>query len=208
MDKVIDLLVPFGILLRQLEDRPFPILWKRVLFNLVPFTFFILWIFSFIPLLGSLIYFLVLVPLSARQHIQLKQIEGNQRKAYIHLWYLTVIIIGFGGLWSFVGHFFLSDMVAERIGWATGSPFQIELAFYLLGTTLAGILAVWLRGQMLIALVISKSVFWYGAAYVHILDAATNANFAPYNVGSVLIGDIVFPTLLLYLLFKCWGELV
>lgn len=208
MDRVIDLLVPYGVFLRQLEDRSFPELWKRVVFNLTPFTFFILWIFSFIPLLGSLFYFLVLVPLSARRHIQLKNIESRQHKAYIHLWYLTVIIIGFGGLWSFVGHFFMSNMVAEQIGWAAGSQFQIVLAFYTLGMAVAGILAIWLRNQMIIALVISKSIFWYGAAYVHILDALTNANFGPYNVGSVLIGDIVFPTLFLYLLFICWDEVI
>jgi hypothetical protein len=208
MDRVIDVLVPYGILLRGLEDKPFPKLWKRVVFNFIPFTFFILWLFSFIPLLGSIVYFLVLVPLSARRHIKTKQVEGKKNKGYIYLWYLTVILIGFGGLWGFVGHFFLSDMVAENIGWKTGSPFQIELAFYILGSAIAGILAIWLRGQMIVALVISKSIFWYGAAYVHLQDAFINANYAPYNVGSVLIGDIIYPTLLLYLMFICWSKLI
>jgi hypothetical protein len=187
--------VPYGVMMRVIEERDFPKMWKRVVFHLAPFTFFVLWIFSFIPLLGSLVYFLILVPLSARRHIELNNIEGKRRKNYIYLWYLTVIIIGFAGLWNFVGHFFMSDTVAELIGWETGSPFQIELAFYTLGSAVAGIFAIWLRGHMITALVISKSIFWYGAAYVHILDALQNANYAPYNVGTVLIGDIILPTL-------------
>ena len=207
MNRVIDLLVPYGVFLRHIEGSTFPHQWARVVFQLLPFTFFVLWVFSFIPLLGSLVYMLVLVPLSVRRHIELNGIEGREKRAHLYLWYYTVILIGFAGMWSFFGHFFLSDMVAERIGWATGSPFQIELAFYTLGSAVAGIMAIWLRGHMITALVVSKAIFWYGAAYVHIMDAIFHANFAPYNVGAVLIGDIVYPTVLLFLLIKAWPVL-
>ncbi|MCP5099019.1 MAG: hypothetical protein GY943_25990, partial [Chloroflexi bacterium] len=117
------------------------------------------------------------------------------------LWYYTVIMIGFGGVWNFIGHTILADSVAKGIGWQTGSPFQTELAFYTLGTAIAGLAAVWLRGHMITALIISKSVFLYGAAYVHIKDAFVHSNFAPHNVGGVLVGDIVFPTIWLFMLF-------
>ena len=61
--------------------------------------------------------------------------------------------------------------------------------------------AVWLRGHMITALIISKSVFLYGAAFVHIRDIFVNSNYSPLNVGSVLIGDIVFPTIWFLLLY-------
>jgi hypothetical protein len=93
----------------------------------------------------------------------------------------------------------MADTVAKGIGWQTGSPFQTELAFYTFGTAVAGLAAVWLRGHMITALIISKSVFLYGAAYVHIRDIFVHSNFAPLNVGGVLIGDIVFPTIWLFM---------
>ena len=95
----------------------------------------------------------------------------------------------------------MADRIAAGIGWATGSPFQTELAFYTLGSAIAALLAVWIRGHLITAVVVSKSVFWYGAAYVHISDALTNQNFAPLNVGGPLIGDLVYPTILLTLLY-------
>ena len=94
----------------------------------------------------------------------------------------------------------MADMVATKIGWPTGSPFQIELAFYTLGTAIAALTAIWIKGHMITALIISKSIFWYGAAYVHIKDVFDRDNYSPYNIGLNLIGDILFPTLLLVLL--------
>lgn len=196
---IIDLIVPFGPLLRRVDEaKPF-VAWPRVLLSTVPRTFFIFWLFSLIPFGGSLLYFLFFVPLSAWQHIRLKNITEHD-KIPIYLWYFVVVVIGFGGLWGFIGHTFLADMVATNIGWQTGSPFQTELAFYHLGLSVAGILAIWLRGHMITALVISKSIFWYGAAFVHIKDAIVNQNYAPLNVGSILVADIVFPTVFLAML--------
>ena len=191
--------MPFGPLLRKVEgEKPF-VAWPRVVLSTIPLTFFIFWLFSLIPFGGNLLYFLVFTPLSAWQHIRLKKITGHN-KISIYLWYFVVIVIGFGGIWGFIGHTFLADMVATNIGWQTGSPFQIELAFYHLGLSVAGILAIWLRGHMITALVIAKSIFWYGAAFVHIKDAIINHNYAPFNVGAILVADIIFPTIFLAML--------
>jgi hypothetical protein len=116
------------------------------------------------------------------------------------LLYFVVILIGFGGIWNFIGHTFLADTVATQIGWKTGSPFQTELAFYTLGSGIAGLMTIWFRGHMITALVVSKSIFLYGAAFVHIQDAIINNNYSPLNIGTPLVGDIIFPTLLLYML--------
>jgi len=50
---------------------------------------------------------------------------------------------------------------------------------------------------MITALVVSKSIFWYGAAFVHIKDMVIAENYALSNIGIPLIGDIIFPTILL-----------
>jgi len=118
----------------------------------------------------------------------------------VFLWYFVVILIGFGGIWNFIGHTVMADTVAAGIGWPTGSPFQIELAFYTLGSGIAALIAIWLRGHMITALVISKSIFWYGAAFVHIKDVIVNKNYSPLNIGSTLVGDIIFPTVFLVML--------
>ena len=135
------------------------------------------------------------------RHIQVKQVKSKEDRALTYLWYFTVIAIGFGGLWSFIGHTVLADSVAQQIGWATGSPFQTELAFYTLGSGIAGLLAIWLKKQMIAATVITKSIFLYGAGYVHIMEAIIHNNYSPLNIGAPLIGDIVLPTIYLTLLF-------
>ena len=171
---------------------------KDLVFQVVPLTFFVYWLFSFIPVIGSALYLLVLVPLSAKRHIALKKSRNTHS---IYLWYLTVIAIGFLSVWGFIGHLFLADSIASQIGWATGSPFQTELAFYSLGIGVAGLVAVWLRGHLITGLLITKVIFWYGAAYTHILDAAENNNFSPLNIGTPLINDILLPTVLGVLLY-------
>ncbi len=198
---VIDIVVPLGVLLRRVEDQPPFSSWRSLVLKFIPQTFFFYWLFSLVPYIGTFTYMLVFVPLSAWQHIKEKDIENTTDRYAVVLWYYTVIMIGFGGVWNFIGHTILADSVAKGIGWQTGSPFQTELAFYTLGTAIAGLAAVWLRGHMITALIISKSVFLYGAAYVHIKDAFVHSNFAPLNVGGVLVGDIVFPTIWLFMLF-------
>lgn len=198
---LVDLLVPFGPLLRQVDGKvPFAN-WPELFWRAIPVSFLVYWLFSLIPFVGIFAYTLILVPLSAYLHIKLKGISNRNEKVRIYLWYFVVIVIGFGGLWSFVGHTFLANSVANDIGWLTGSPFQTELAFYHLGFGIAGLLAIWIRGNMVTGLVIAKSVFWYGAAFVHVKDAVLNQNYSPLNIGAPLIGDIVIPTVLLTLLF-------
>lgn len=200
IQSIIDFIVPFGKVLRSVDtSRPFSNVGKIALRAIGP-TFFFYWVCSFIPVVGTLVYGLVFVPLSARLHTQQKHIQNKTERFSIYLLYFTVIIIGFGGLWSFIGHTLLADSIAQQIGWATGSPFQTELAFYTLGSAVAGLMALWLRGHMITALVISKSIFWYGAAYVHIYDAVVNRNYSAYNIGTPLFADIIYPTVLLVLL--------
>lgn len=200
LSTIVDILVPLGPLIRRYEGTHRFEGWHHIILRGVLPTFFFYWIFSLIPFVGTLLYGLVLIPLSASIHIDTKKVRNRKDRTCVYLLYYVVILIGFGGIWGFVGHTVLAESVAQSIGWNSGSPFQTELAFYHLGLGVAGILSLWYGGGMIVALVISKSIFWYGAAFVHIQDAVLHANYAIGNVGPVLVADIVYPTLFLYLL--------
>ncbi len=114
--------------------------------------------------------------------------------------YVLMINVGFGGVFAWFGHLFMSDMVARSIGWATGSGFQLEVGFANLAFGIIGILCIWLRGNFWLAAAINSLVFNLGAAYVHLQDIAIHQNLAVNNAGPVLwIGDVFNPLLVIVL---------
>jgi hypothetical protein len=125
---------------------------------------------------------------------------NGERIVEIFLLSFLVISVGFGGIWAFIGHFFLSAQVAANIGWASGSPFQSEVAFANLSIGVLGILCYWIRDNFWTATVISSSIFLLGDAYGHMINMIQFSNYAPGNTGSVLYMDIIGPIILIVLL--------
>lgn len=124
------------------------------------------------------------------------------------LLYLLFFGYGAGGVWNFVGHFFMADTVAASVGWAPGSPFQQELAFYALGTGIVGLMTPWWRGGFWLAAATATSVFVYGAAFTHIQDYLVRGNTAPANWGVAAVGaNLVIPTAVLLLTWLYWRAL-
>ena len=115
------------------------------------------------------------------------------RVVEVCLLYLLSIQWGFGAAFLAIPHIVFSDQVAEFIGWAPGSPFQIELGFVSLGLALVGILCIWIRGWFWLAPVIAQTVFLWGAAYVHIQDIIVHDNLSPGNAGAIVFYDIAVP---------------
>jgi len=124
------------------------------------------------------------------------------RKRIVEIFLLSflVISIGFGSIWAFIGHFFLSAQVAANIGWAPGNPFQTEVAFANLAIGVLGLLCYWIRDNFWTATVISSSIFLLGDAYGHIVNMIQYSNYAPGNAGSILYMDIIGPIILIVLL--------
>lgn len=117
------------------------------------------------------------------------------------LQYMLVLVIGIGGLFAFYGHAFLSEKIAQSIGWQPGSPFQFEVAAANLAFGVLGILCVWFRKGFWLATGIGVSVFYFGAAFVHIREMIERSNYAVNNAGSMLwVNDIGIPLFLLTLL--------
>jgi hypothetical protein len=116
---------------------------------------------------------------------------------------MLIFLFGLGmggsGIAGFFAHFFLSDTVAESIGWETGSPFQLEIAFANLVLGVLGIVATGRRDGFREATVIAAAVFGFGATIVHIMDILATGNLAPGNTIQN-IGNLLRPGLLIIFL--------
>ena len=87
--------------------------------------------------------FSILPVIIAAGHLGLdKSSRPRERRLEIFLLYLFGIGVAGSGIGGFFGHFFISDSVAESIGWPTGNPFQLEVGFANLAVGILGIVAM------------------------------------------------------------------
>ncbi len=161
--------------------------------RLVGLSMLVRWMF------GGIVFWLSLPLLAV---IQARAAGPPERAQILRtvLLYLLVLGLGVSGVWGFVGHRFLSDEVARSIGWATGSPFQHELAFYHLGMGVVGLLCYWFRDGFWVAAGITPSIFTLGAGTVHVQDLLRSGNGSAGNWGpDVLFGNLLIPLAVLAL---------
>ena len=121
------------------------------------------------------------------------------RRAEIPLVMLFGLGVAGSGIASFFGHYFLADVVAESIGWPSGSPFQLEMAFANLALGILGLVASGRRDGFREATVIAVTVLGVGASVVHFQDMLTTGNLAPGNTVQN-IANLVKPACLIPLL--------
>jgi 4-amino-4-deoxy-L-arabinose transferase-like glycosyltransferase len=115
-------------------------------------------------------------------HLSLdKSSQSRERRLEIFLLYLFGVGVAGSGIGGFFGHFFISDTVAESIGWPTGNPFQLEVAFANLALGILGIVALGRRDGFREATVIAVTVLGVGATIVHTRDIIETGNLAPGN---------------------------
>ncbi len=103
-----------------------------------------------------------------------------------------------GTLFGFMPHVFFSDIIADKIGWAKGSPFQLEVGYHDGCWGVIGLLALWFRGGFALAAGIGWALFLLLAGWGHIRETVMNGNYAPYNF-QFIAGDILPAVLLLVL---------
>lgn len=128
-----------------------------------------------------------------------KSTNTRERKLEVFLIFLFGLGVAGSGIGGFFAHFFLSDAVAEAIGWPAGNPFQLEIAFANLAIGALGIVAVGRRDGFREATVIAVTIFSLGATVVHIMDIIETGNLAPGNTIQN-INNLVRPVLLIGLL--------
>jgi 4-amino-4-deoxy-L-arabinose transferase-like glycosyltransferase len=126
--------------------------------------------------------FSVLPLLIVAAHLALHPSDrGRERTLELVLLYLFGLGVAGSGIGGFFGHFFISDLIAQSIGWPTGNPFQLEVAFANLAVGILGIVAVGRRDGFREATVIAVTVFGVGATIVHVMDIVKTGNLAPGN---------------------------
>ena len=122
--------------------------------------------------------------------------RSRERRLEIFLLYLFGVGVAGSGIGGFFGHFFISDSVAESIGWPTGNPFQLEVGVANLAVGILGIVAMGRRDGFREATVIAATVFGVGATVVHVMDVIESGNLAPGNTIQN-ISNLLRPALLI-----------
>ena len=126
--------------------------------------------------------FSILPVIIAAGHLGLdRSSRPRERRLEIFLLYIFGIGVAGSGIGGFFGHVFISDSVAESIGWPTGNPFQLEVGFANLAIGVLGIVAMDRRDGFREATVIAVTVFAVGATVVHVMDVIESGNLAPGN---------------------------
>ena len=125
--------------------------------------------------------------------------RGRLRQAEAMLIPLFIVGVAGSGFGGFIAHVFISDEIAESIGWEAGSPFQLEVGFANLAIGLLGAIAAERRDGFREATVIAASVFAVGATFVHVQDILESGNLAPGNTIQN-VPNLVRPALLIFFL--------
>ena len=120
----------------------------------------------------------------------------RERRLEIFLLYLFGVGVAGSGIGGFFGHVFISDPVAESIGWPTGNPFQLEVGVANLAVGILGIVAMGRLDGFREATVIAATVFGIGATLVHVMDVIDSGNLAPGNTIQN-ISNLLRPALLI-----------
>jgi hypothetical protein len=137
--------------------------------------------------------------LLAAGHIALdRQSQSPARRIELAIMYLLAISVGANGLSGAFGHLFLSDMIAEAVGWPSGSPFQLEMGFANLLVGVLGLMAISRRDGLRTAAILATTIIGVGATSVHLWDIAATGNLAPGNTIQNL-GNLLDPALLIAL---------
>lgn len=122
------------------------------------------------------------------------------RRVELITMYVLGISVGAAGLGGAFGHLFLSDVVAQSVGWETGSPFQLEMGFANLALGVLGLVAANRRDGFRIATVLAVAVIGFGATAVHLVDLWSTGNHAAGNTIQN-VGNLMDPLLLVLLLW-------
>jgi hypothetical protein len=134
--------------------------------------------------------------LAAGHNLLDRQARTPARHIELFVIYLLAISVGANGLSGAFGHIFLSDLIAQGVGWPTGSPFQLEMGFSNLLVGVLGLMAIGRRDGFRAAAILATTILGLGATTVHLWDIAAAGNLAPGNTIQN-VGNLLDPLLLI-----------
>lgn len=149
------------------------------------------------------LFLFLLTLIFASVQIAMNREWGTAKMVERFLSFFLFFNLGCGSLLGAYGHLFMGPEIAEKIGWAPGSPFQFEIGIANLAFGVLGVLSYWIRGSFWTATIIGWSVFVMGCFVGHLINFAETGNSAPYNIGLYIwLYDFLLPILFLVLLKK------
>jgi 4-amino-4-deoxy-L-arabinose transferase-like glycosyltransferase len=150
---------------------------------------------------GVRVFLFSILPLLLAAGILLldRSASTRERRLEVPLILLFGLGVAASGIGSFFGHLFLSDDIADSVGWPRGSPFQQEMAFANLAVGILGIVAAGRRDGFREATVIAVTVLGVGASVVHLVDVLATGNMSPGNTIQN-VANLIKPAFLIPLL--------
>lgn len=121
-------------------------------------------------------------------------------KADHFLRWILLLAVGTDALWAGLYHVLAPETAADFIGWEA-SPFQFEVGVADVALGVTAIVSFWRSLDFRVAVVVYAAIFYVGVVYGHINDALADGNYAPGNIGILLVLSIVRPLLLVALLW-------
>ena len=152
-------------------------------------------------LFASRVFLFAILPLVLSAGVLLldRSASTRDRRLEVPLIMLFGLGVAGSGIAAFFGHFFYADIVADSVGWPSGSPFQLEMAFASLALGILGLVAAGRRDGFREATVIAVTVLGVGASIVHFQDMLATGNMAPGNTIQN-IANLIKPAFLIPLL--------
>jgi Family of unknown function (DUF6790) len=129
---------------------------------------------------------------------------GSSLSEELFRW-VSLLAVGFVGLYTGVSHIFFSQTAAAEIGWQT-SPFQFEVGMADLTIGVLGVLAFRAGLGFRAAATIAATIFFGGDAIGHVRQMVIAHNFAPGNAGPWFWTDILVPIVLITCLVTLWRK--
>lgn len=149
-------------------------------------------LFVSLILLGFILFFI---------HYYSSSIPRTKERAYdLLLTYQIGINLGVLGMISFFALTFWPKYTADYIGTST-CIFQQELGNVNLAFSVLGFLCIWFRDGFRVATVIGFSIWIFADGIGHLYEALVNKNYAPGNIGALMMTDLMIPSMLCVLLF-------
>lgn len=124
---------------------------------------------------------------------------GGVRRAEAFIIPLLLVGIGGGGVSAFIAHVFIAGPAVRALGWAEGSPFQLQVGFAYLAIGILGAIATEWRDGFREATIIAAGVFGFGIASAHVV-ADLNAGELGVVTALQVAANVVVPALLFWLL--------
>jgi hypothetical protein len=154
-----------------------------------------------VTLFASRVFLFAILPLVLSAGVLLLDRSASTRDRRLEV--PLIMLFGPGvagsGIAAFFGHYVYSDIVAVSVGWPSGSPFQLEMAFANLALGILGLVATGRRDGFREATVITVTVVGVGASVVHFQDMISTGNLAPGNTIQN-IANLIKPAFLIPLL--------